>query len=182
MTILLLAAVLSIIAVKYVEPAVDQLRTRRFWRASPDLESLLGSQASPLDVIRMPGDTSRIHFDGPLPTVLLFFSPSCRYCVELKPGWEWLADNTGTLTTIVGVNTEPQLRRPDDARTRFLSSRIAEWHVLRPADVSRKWQIRGVPGTIVVDGNGVIRFARYGVLGERELERLARLIAVSGER
>jgi cytochrome c biogenesis protein CcmG, thiol:disulfide interchange protein DsbE len=103
------------------------------------------------------------------PVVLVFFASWCHPCEEELPVLEQLAtDNQGKLD-VVGVS----FKDLDSDSVAF----VDRLHVTFPAGLDRpaapvagRYGVRGIPQTVFIDANGIVRGRVYGETSRRALQ------------
>ncbi len=115
------------------------------------------------------------------PVVLNFFAGQCPPCRAEMPGFQRVADEFDGKVIFVGVDIGPylQLGSHDDAQ-----SLLAELNIRYPAAYATdsspldKYQILGMPTTVIFDASGKMVDRNTGILTENQLrEKLRPLIS-----
>lgn len=122
------------------------------------------------------GDTIRIARGRP--TLVLVFRSTCPACERNLPAWQALARRTGDGARLLAVPMEEAEPGLAFAR-RHLPSAVPA-RPLEPDAFIRDLQLRAVPTTLFVDGEGRLQLRLSGRLASSDLERLAALVREAG--
>lgn len=140
-------------------------------RSILDPGDLVGDQLSLEDAST--GDS--ISWTPGAPTLLLVFRSTCPVCERAVPTWVELASAGPWQTTAVGL--EPAEDAARFARTRLPLARAA---VPRDIDAfAKRFRIRVVPTTLVIDREGRLTARHAGPLEEPDVREMRRLVAPS---
>jgi thiol-disulfide isomerase/thioredoxin len=116
------------------------------------------------------------------PVVLNFFAGQCPPCRAEMPGFQKVADEFGGKVIFVGVDIGPylQLGNHQDAQ-RLLADLNVHYPAAYAPDSSplTKYQIRGMPTTIIFDASGKIVEQHVGILTENQLREKLRPLTSS---
>lgn len=106
------------------------------------------------------------------PTILNFWATWCAFCVEEMPDMETASQALGDGVRFVGVDREDPNR---EAARELAAETGVTYELLIDADGSffRAVQGRGMPTTVFVDEDGVIRYRHAGPLSAEQLLELA---------
>ena len=113
------------------------------------------------------------------PVFLNFWATWCLFCVGEMSAMQKLADRYDDRVAVLGVNVGEDAER---AR-RFAAEAGVRYPLLLDADraVTEAYRVRAMPTSLFVDGDGVIRSAKFGPLTPPEMEEhLAPLLAPTG--
>lgn len=114
---------------------------------------------------------------GGSPTVAVFFASWCEVCEREIPGFAALSDQLGDQVDFVGINSQDNGQGGGDARKWGIDER---WPLARDiggttgnALSTATFGMRGMPLTVIYDGDGVIfHVQRGGISAERLLSLL----------
>jgi hypothetical protein len=127
-----------------------------------------GDRLGPLALVDGEGTTETLTFErGEGRTLLLLFSPDCPACQAIWPFWEFLVDGAPRGLRVVGLCTGGD---PPTART------FPVFTLPDPGRGSLR-KVPLVPATLLVDGEGRIVRAWYGVLAAEDETTLLDLVA-----
>jgi peroxiredoxin len=158
----LLPAMLAILVVALAVPLLAQLRGNglTLGREAPDFT---------LDYLEGGGSVTLRELRGRV-VLLNFWSAACPPCREKMPVMQRLYEDLqqdGFLVLAVNVNDLPALARE------FVVQNGYTFQVLKDDGlVSRLYEVRYIPKTLLLDRDGVIRRIRVGTLGEQEMRQM----------
>ncbi len=135
--------------------------------AKPPLQA--GEVVEPLDLTTMTGGASRLTYDDPRDTILLFFSPDCLTCEENLENWSRIRQALDPARArLVYVSTAEA-----HSTTRFASEHeIPEPMLVADQGQLGKYRVFRVPATIVVGSGGVVKNVWLGLLSEEAVATL----------
>lgn len=136
---------------------------------------LLGRELPPVAALPWEGGADDpISFQGDGPVLTLIFTSTCSYCEANASRWRGLVRALPPGTRVLAVNLEsPAIaeswlsRHGMDAVSRAVPS--------NPGELSALWGIHWVPLTLVVEPDGRVAYARYGVLEDPHLREITEL-------
>jgi hypothetical protein len=125
-----------------------------------------GDTMEPLNFVHETGKDVLLGF-GEGRTLLLIFSPKCPACAETIPVWNEMIEEVPSTIRIVGLRLAADVESPV----------VTAFPVYLPADGGGglAGKIPYIPATLLVDGQGVIEWVKYGALSDEELKELLAL-------
>lgn len=140
----------------------------------------VGQPAPPLDLPTMDGRTVRLgHYIGKKAVLLSFWSTACAPCLREMPTLCKLHDEFHEKgLAVVGVSLGGTVNRLKS----FLKARPLPYTVLHDADASsrRRYYLRGIPHTILIDKQGIVVRIWQGWDDEQEEKEIRDAIAKLG--
>lgn len=116
------------------------------------------------------------------PVVLNFFAGQCPPCRAEMPGFQKVADEFGGKVIFVGVDIGPylQLGSHEDAQ-RLLAELKVRYPAAYAPDPSplTKYQIQGMPTTVIFDASGKMVEQNAGILTQNQLREKLRPLTSS---
>jgi peroxiredoxin len=137
----------------------------------PATESLEpGDVFGPLVLIDETGARVPLVFDaGPRQTLLLLFTLTCPACEKTLPVWsELVAGVTNPELRVVGV----QLDRANDPGSLATVTLPFQVYGVEPAESTALAKMPYIPSTVILDGNGVVEQAWFGMLTEAQRQEV----------
>jgi len=129
-----------------------------------------GDVLEPLALLDDGGNRVLINFEGLADrTLLLFFSPDCPACRETIPVWSALLNGRRSTVRVTGIRLGGGI---EDAPN-------LPFAVYTPEDggQSLAGRIPFVPATMILDSDGTVERAWYGLLDEEKQAELAQILA-----
>ena len=143
---------------------IDRLRTSQGPAIGSKIAEIAGSTLEMNPAIQSLSDHKR-------PSLVLVFSPSCHFCAQNWPEWDWL---TKTLSSEKGrmifINIGPAFGR-SFIELHHLSGKLVFSHI--PQEEASGYGFIIAPETIVLDSDGVVRASRAGVLTRADSKDLS---------
>lgn len=127
-----------------------------------------GDTMEPLNFVHETGKDVLLGF-GEGRTLLLIFSPKCPACAETIPVWNDMIEEVPSTIRIVGLRLAAEVESPI----------VTAFPVYLPADGGSglAGKIPYIPATLLVDGQGVVKWVKYGAPTDAELKELLALIS-----
>lgn len=129
---------------------------------------LPGMVAAPIHATSLDGYPVTIAY-GPVPTLLYYFSPTCKWCERNWANIKALAQAAGGRYRVVGLSASPDVAR-------FVTDQNLAFEVytsVAPADASA-YAFHGTPHTVLVSSDGLVTRAWAGAYTsaiQSEIER-----------
>lgn len=102
--------------------------------------------------------------------VLLFFSPSCPYCVQQGPIWRdmlnWIDSSRFNVVGIVGDREDKQEVANHAEVLGYFNTKIALPVVSVSDETLARYKLTATPTTLLIDGSGRVEHAWVGKWGE----------------
>ncbi len=172
-------------AFSYDPPAgmelVDSFDFGGGWDDSQQME-LVGDEAPAFSERTLEGDTLALEDLRGKVVLLDFWAMWCMPCVQALPHFQTIHEHfDGQDVIVLGVNRDPH--DSEDRMKKFLEEReITFGHVLDfDGEVAAKYHVSGIPCSVLIDANGVIRDIGVGFAPGKEKELIARIEALLEE-
>jgi hypothetical protein len=156
----------------------------RVWRGDAaipgkDVTELVGDTLPPVSVLDRKGGINEFApANGAKPVLLVLFKSSCGACELTAPRWRQLLAGVPSTVRKVALTTEGE----DQALGWLQEHRITADELLlaaKPDDISLKWKVAGLPMTLLIDRNGVVKYAREGGLTDAAIEEIRKKVLMS---
>jgi peroxiredoxin len=174
-THLMLGAMLLALAACNVLLIVQNLRLRAELSRYEVKGLQVGEKLRPFKAVGLDGRPVEVTFGGSGPKrVLLFFTPTCRYCHEQFPYWrELLSEADPNRFEIIGVVSQAEHKAEIEAYLRsvgFLGEAGPNMRVaFVPDDVRENYKLHSTPITLVVASDGTLEKAWRGRWSPQDL-------------
>lgn len=144
---------------------------------SPHERSMIGSRVGGM-AVKVLGDSGDAALDlsSGRVHVLFFYLNGCGVCKDQVSGWRRIRRRLLPDVEVHAISMSQSARAPyvDDAE-------IPEWVPVGPGALGENLRLTAVPATLVIDKEGIIRFARVGLLTPSQEQAVLRLaVAESG--
>jgi cytochrome c biogenesis protein CcmG/thiol:disulfide interchange protein DsbE len=138
-------------------------------------DALVGKPAPAFTLRMMDGSLKEVSNHKGEPIVLAFWSPWCGYCKKQAPllsGAHAAFKDKGVV--FIGVATKGNY----DNATEYINQygHLFSNGIDLAGEVSKDYQVRGVPKTVFIDRNGNISYTHLGPISERKLARAIKKI------
>lgn len=174
-THLLLGAMLLALAACNALLIVQNLRLRAELSRYEVKAPQAGEKLRPFKAAGLDGRPVEVSFGGGGPKrVLLFFTPTCRYCHEQFPYWrELLSEADPNRFEIIGVVSQAEQRAEIEAYLRSVGFSGEAGPAMRvafvPDEVRESYKLFSTPITLVVASDGTLEKAWRGRWSPRDL-------------
>lgn len=121
------------------------------------------------------GAAAKVRVPGRRAALLLVFSSTCPACYANLPAWRQAMDAASHRVGLLAVGLQPDRLAAADYARRHLEGALP----VTPLDVRQfagTFGIDFVPFTVLVDSNGVVRFAWQGSMDEKAVSLLTRAL------
>ena len=168
-SILLLSGLLLIIGTMNVLLIAQNLKLRAALEESAPKRLKTGDLLAPFTAKGLEGSNINVKYGHDSPRrVLLFFSPSCRYCTSQFVSWIPIIQNaaaTKTEVLLVAMDTEQKSEIDSFLKTVNCPPQSEEFKVaLIPENVREAYRFSITPTTVVVSNEGVVQNAWTGLV------------------
>ena len=170
-----LTITMILLAISASVNAVQARRIHVLLSANPSVSKLIGQTGSPLVGFSTSGQPRQEQFvQASLPTVVYYFSRSCKWCELNWPAVQALADAGDARFRLLAVTSDRGL-------TDYIASHHLTVDILEGlSEESRaKYEFSGTPRTVVVSSEGLITHEWLGIFGQRTQRQIEELFAVS---
>ena len=143
-------------------------------RTPPPTKLLPGERVSALQVKTLSGDAVTIGFDGTLPTVFYYFSPTCSWCERNWENVRALVDTAPGRYRFVGLSSTPK-GVEEKLKQHGLSFEV---YTGLSADAARAYRLTGTPHTVLVSPQGTVVRAWAGAYVAKQAPEIERYLAL----
>ena len=147
--------------------------------AAPERPGQVGTRAPELVTTSLAGDTVALSSYHGQPVLLNLWATWCHPCRAETPLLQALHEEyEGRGLRVVGVTVDT--RGASEAITEFIDEFGVTYTILRDPDMVSmdRFAVIGLPGTYLIDGDGVVRWAKSGPIAEGDPTLAAALAGV----
>lgn len=171
---LLLSGLLLMIGTMNVLLIAQNLKLRAALEESAPKRLKTGDILTPFTAQGLEGASINVKYGHDSPKrVLLFFSPSCRYCTAQFVSWIPLIQNASASNTevlLVAMDTEEKTEINSFLKTVNCPPQSDEFKIaLIPENVREAYKFSITPTTVVVSNEGVVQNAWTGLVDSQDL-------------